>query len=148
MGNNKKNNKDLTQLEVKYKLHKEELEKNPNKAKRNFILNLDENEELRHTLWEKLYWGKFDINNKIIFRNNKSLMLQKNDEQYFNMSYRDKLEWWDFLTNDGNALGIAGELNYIVFLLKEYKGNMKKVWAELKKYGEKKKNEQKREEKT
>ena len=129
----------LSDIKVKYKLSQEELKNNPEKAKKNFIKNLNESIELRKQLWDKLYW---DMKSKVKYRNNKDLMIKIAEYEWAGMSEHEKInQWYDFVTDEGKALGVIGELNYIAQLIKNNKGNMKMVWKELKAYGKMKKED-------
>ena len=127
------NNLPKEDFKVKYKISQEEIEKNPKKVKENFIKNISENQELRKELWIKLYW---DIKNKAKYRNNKQRMINDAENQFISMNQKEKEDWYDFVIKDDNTLGFIGELNFIAQSLKGNKGNVKKVWQELKTYGE------------
>lgn len=127
-------NKDI---KVKYEMTQEELKNKPDKAKENFLKNLEDNEELRLEFWNKLYGRKF-----VKATGRKDLTKIKEAEQEWNnMDTETKNQWFDYITDDGKALGVVGELNFIVQLLKIHKGNMKKVWVDLRNYGNSKKED-------
>lgn len=121
---------------IKNKINEEDLKDNPDKVKRTFINNISTNEILRRDIWIKLYWDK---KAKKEFRNNQELMIKANEEQFKSMNQKEKEDWYDFITNNNSSLGIVQELNFIVNSLKDSKGNMKKVWSDLKLYGKIKK---------
>lgn len=98
-----------------------------------FVKNMNHSEELRKDLWIKLYGKKF------MSKNHKKQIVDACESEWRSYKEDEKHRWFDFVTDKN--ISFITDIMMITQLVKENKGNMRKVWSQLRTYGdEKKKN--------